>query len=742
VIIKIGLLFSLFLVFCPDVLAEIQNTRMNNGTPESAQRVYRFDFGPERSKVWSKQFTGVTPRDVYSKDKGYGLIVDEIPDSGNCNNLLDPLRSDFIGGVGEAYFRLDISPGTYYVYLIAGNYWLTCYSPEMMNLSINGTPVFENFMNWFVPQRYVVNVTNALTLEMSGNWYLNALLVAPVDERETFDTELDELEQTLKAQTLTHYNPTPHQPEGAFHKFTDKEKALGFSVFQRDYMELIWPNESPRPQEPTTSLHIKLAQNETEPCAFGMHAINPIKSLEVYFDAPAALDYDLWQVVSLERRRGPWKIKQKPGEPVSLSYVPDRPTYLGATTIVNLPQGRTQGYWLNIKTRKDTKPGQYNGTIRFVSEGWEIYRLPVSVTVRPFVLQPAKGITYETWYKPYWGHRVGGNEANYKDLTEHGINSTYISTIPEIDMINEEPYVDFTEIDQEIEEARRYGLANGLVFRFTIKKMADNLPGEPLSEENLFYLKRVVEKMHRHAREANWPQPLQFHFVDEPYEGAPERTELAYRWYSIMTPFFESLEGPPRFLTWCTPMFTSSEEYRKFAPLVNVHACHVGKINEERIQIIREAGAEFSYYSNWKYPSVAPRIDAGLYLWRTGATRMNIVSYQYVTGDPFDDFSNSTVDWTYTMTYPTSDAIYPNFAWECFRQGVEDMRYVKALEVALASASGDVEAKKEARAFLDKLQRKISLTEKENWKSGLWTVEEYDKFRDRCFELTVALDGL
>ena len=142
------------------------------------QPTLRLDFGPANGPVWPG-FELVTPGETYSKPTGYGFASRAGVHAYDRGEFLDDLRRDFVGGAAAAAFRVHLPPGRYRVFAILGDYNRTCYTSHVMSLSINGKQALQGFLEWFVPQTWVVDVRESLELALDGRWCLNALVVGP-----------------------------------------------------------------------------------------------------------------------------------------------------------------------------------------------------------------------------------------------------------------------------------------------------------------------------------------------------------------------------------------------------------------------------------------------------------------------------------------------------------------------------------------------------------------------------------
>jgi len=102
------------------------------------------------------------------------------------------------------------------------------------------------------------------------------------------------------------------------------------------------------------------------------------------------------------------------------------------------------------------------------------------------------------------------------------------------------------------------------------------------------------------------------------------------------------------------------------------------------------------------------RRNFGLVLWRAGFDGAMDYAYQHGFGHVWNDFDSPKYR-DHNFTYPTVTGVIDTLAWEGFREGVDDVRYVTTLERAIANASGaKAGVAEQAKAWLDELEPKTA----------------------------------
>ena len=135
--------------------------------------------------------------------------------------------------------------------------------------------------------------------------------------------------------------------------------------------------------------------------------------------------------------------------------------------------------------------------------------------------------------------------------------------------------------------------------------------------------------------------------------------------------------------------------------LLDVLVC-AGHPNEEEAALFHSIGHRIWCYANpqggWEDPAIYRR-NFGLLLWRKGYDGACTFAYQAGFGNIWDDFDSPKYR-DHNFTYPTVDGVVDTIAWEGFREGVDDIRYVTTLlrEIEKAKLSDDRLMKKAAIA--------------------------------------------
>jgi hypothetical protein len=124
--------------------------------------------------------------------------------------------------------------------------------------------------------------------------------------------------------------------------------------------------------------------------------------------------------------------------------------------------------------------------------------------------------------------------------------------------------------------------------------------------------------------------------------------------------------------------------------MADVQDMHVraGWPNAEEVARWHAIGHKIFAYSNPQTGVENPvvyRRNFGLVLWKYDYDGAATNAYQHTFGATWNDFDHRIFR-AHTIAYPTVDGVIDTIAWEGYREGVDDVRYVTTLEHAVAKA--------------------------------------------------------
>jgi hypothetical protein len=94
---------------------------------------------------------------------------------------------------------------------------------------------------------------------------------------------------------------------------------------------------------------------------------------------------------------------------------------------------------------------------------------------------------------------------------------------------------------------------------------------------------------------------------------------------------------------------------------------------------------------------VVYRRNYGLLLWKNNYDGVGLFAYQFISGNPYNDFDGNMRELNFV--YPTSDGVIDTVAWEGYREGIDDVRYVTTLTKAIENAKASSDPKRKILAI-------------------------------------------
>jgi hypothetical protein len=204
--------------------------------------------------------------------------------------------------------------------------------------------------------------------------------------------------------------------------------------------------------------------------------------------------------------------------------------------------------------------------------------------------------------------------------------------------------------------------------------------------------KRLISATIEYGDREGWPELLCYP-VDEP-GNRPERIERSERLLGLT----REIDGAS---TYCTP--NNVEGGLRIIDLLDYACWQHLSVNPKTRQATLDAGAEFWYYSsNYGKRAAYTRFKSGFLRWRLGVTGMLYWHYNAYAGSPYDDLDAGRSD-TFVVA-PTPNGPLPTIGWECEREGIEDIWYIRKLEGLIDSApAAKADQAAAAQATLDEI---------------------------------------
>ncbi len=534
-------------------------------------------------------------------------------------------------------------------------------------------------------------------------------------------------------------NPAP-APRGI-------EKDMGFMLFQRPIMDMVYPNSNPLPEERISTLSGFATQGEFEPVSFSLYPFEKLKNLRV-------------RVSSLKNEDG--EISKENIDAWLLTYDNVRyPRYTSKTwrrmpellenvTVHTAPAKECQRYWLRVKVPASAKGGIYRGNVLISHDGFDkALSIPIKFRVLPFKLlkDPKKHYSAYNYnmdkeiddrtgrlgrkakeYGKEWILKAARNE--YNAMVDYGLD-TAPTIYLKYDQKKKEFYI--PNGDVQIKEILAAGMKGpiplagcgmGAIYRqHTGKKqgrhsMIPVMPPKALYEQ----LTKMTIKFEKKRKAKGWPE-----FIYVPLdEVAASSRDFGVNVYKAF-----KKAGVKTYAT-KNPKSSDSAYY---APYVDFWCCQPYSTPYE--EVVKSKKHEY-----WSYPNhnlnenrrtgvrcKGGRMTYGFGYWRSGFTMLIPWIWRSYDTDHFSKYAACG------NQFDKDGNMMPAVYWECFREGADDAKYIYTLQTAIVQREGSSNlackaAVKNGKELLQQIWDSIEVQEK-YLNKNMWPSEEFNAIRWR-----------
>jgi hypothetical protein len=325
---------------------------------------------------------------------------------------------------------------------------------------------------------------------------------------------------------------------------------------------------------------------------------------------------------------------------------------------VDIPANGIKQFWVTVYVPENTSPGIYTGKIQIVSGGGDNASLTLNLKVLPFKLP-----------KPYYDSSI--YYCSVLDPRDIGSISSGSKSR--------------TQLAAELKNMVEHGITNPITYQgFDNKELLkEHLAARAaagMDNDPLYYLgfgpfgnvDRPREFMD-FARE-NGIREVYFYGKDEAKGDA--LIQQREKWTEI-----HKLGGK---------VFVAGykdENFKKMGDIQDLCVCAFYPYKEEA-EKWHSAGRKVWCYGNPQGGVENPEINRrnyGLLLWQNNYDGACTFAYQYRFGNIWNDFDHPIYR-DHNFTYPTVDGVIDTIAWEGYREGVDDIRYLTKLQQMIAAA--------------------------------------------------------
>ena len=386
------------------------------------------------------------------------------------------------------------------------------------------------------------------------------------------------------------------------------------------------------------------------------------------------------------------------------------PYILESARPVSMEKGLTRHYFVTFHVPKDAAPGVYTGRAVFSAAGRPAAGVPVKLRVLPFELDPPginHGIIYgvhKSWLRVYRPDEVypANRMKHLIDQREHGMQHVSIMALMGLSFTGTgkglkpvfdptEPSQWFVSLDEELRTAKEAGFdklscwygGNAAAESLSaamyplFRKRRDRLdPG--LRKPHSWLFDRVYEAGLRKAvkrfRAAGMKPPLCF-VVDES-GNSEERRKVAEHYLGVVKKL-----GLTTLLT-INGQHNNMHLPTRYKDKLDI-AVHNDIFGQFVLDLDKKAGVKewWIYNISSREDGHQSRMRFGWYLLRIGGTGATCWVYQWPKKkNMYDDLTTNRRGSGEAFAYPTPEGPLPVVGWEGWREGVDDVRYVRTLE--------------------------------------------------------------
>lgn len=437
-----------------------------------------------------------------------------------------------------------------------------------------------------------------------------------------------------------------------------------------------------------------------EPLALGLYAAGAVQGLRAGLSPLVGPAGATIPASNLDLR---W-VRFMPNPAGRLTYRLD-PLILEKRPVQNLAGGTAAFVWITVAVPASAVPGIYAGSLRLEADGLPPAAVPLRFRVLGFALPPADR-QFAMLYNPAFSARVQGEPARVRDecvdMAEHGMNALAYLQLRPAAVIGADGTRSFTceapasPIAGIVAAAMDAGLTRGIGLNWVVTtRYAQEETGFAWGTPDCdAYLRASAQAWQRAARVGGWP-PLTINIADEPNEDNPKNRTSTARHLATLV---KQADPTIRTQGFCTGVYHQEDNIGALAPFLDVPV--VMPFSADYLTELGRRPQGFMLYNQaWPERPLDCRIAFGWMPVGTGAVGVQQFMYRHLPGErtdprraafhywPETGFTDLEPAWCYS--WPGSDGLLPNPAFEAIRAGIDDLRYVQlARTLAISAVQG------------------------------------------------------
>ncbi len=600
---------------------------------------------------------------------------------------------------------------------------------------------------------FFADVTDGrLDIELRG-FAVAAMIVCPADIQPRARYFADQVDATRRQRFYETFCRVQHgRFKGWPVPLSQEDKARGYVLFSHDYDVPITPTLAPSVDSLDPKLLAAACPGEYEPVCF---CVRPIVDLTgcsvratVLLGKSTTLPASAIEIRSVQQFLAR-KAKGVFG-PVGKILQP--------FDAIDLPKDVTHGFWLTLHVPEDAPPGEYTGTVTFAARGRpkrgagfqpanscicsleRLHHIPLTITVYPFTVPEPDDVAFGLYYNgPFHNNQrfvffdhgqrkavdratrkptLGGTfkqsldvdddieklawqtiERQIIDMKAHGLNTVQVQ-LSRLSLASDGSVViDFAKPARFVDLCRKHGLCTvvpAMVETIEIANKQIRSGRKEFSPEfNTSYKKAVADLAawfkKKHVPLLIWP-------VDEPRE---ELINVWNRNFADTVRYLKLNREVPGIRTSIT-LLSDKQSGLSYVPMIEHMDVVQTTGNSKAIGIIEAARKQNKPF--WLYNAGMSRASWGFLPWRMGAAGRWQWHYQWWAAPyPYNPFHTESEG----LTFPAPDGPRATVEYEWLREGIDDYRYLKRLEQAIARAEASGRDTSAAKKLLDEIRSRL-----------------------------------
>ena len=489
------------------------------------------------------------------------------------------------------------------------------------------------------------------------------------------------------------------------YKASAEERAGGYVVYAKSYMDEVYPRTTPQSSEVTAALSAFSTPGEYEPVTFTIYALEQMTGVSVSVADLTSAKGDRIKASNIDVRSvrcWPKRIWKHP--PVNEYLM--KPWFLEKRPSLDIEQKTSQRFWLTLRVPPDTPAGTYKTTVSIGTDNRDDRRLALDLQVLDIDLMtpPTKQCIYyhmqdelnPVSYQPY--SDPGRYLKDAVNMKEHGLNSVFMMIPVAFSgrMEGDKAVFDLDPIAPFMDACMKVGV-DTVIFNMTLHLI---LPGKGPSADYGVNVRGFVDSFVARG----WTMPI-LSYGDE--------SDASDAWKLYASQMKMSKSVVPEAKTYTTIVYPWNSEH--FEPHLDIRAHAL--LDWRVVEPARKAGRELWQYSGAHGGAKNARFYRGIWGSMLGLRGMSDWLYFLLYNkeaflDDLGGGGSSGGPNHRGFVIPTPAGPLPTPRWEGIREGVLDGRYLYTLAelISKSETSGDpalVALAADAQSFLDDLYDQV-----------------------------------